>query len=96
MFEAKNTGSLENEHLNQTATYLGDRLGRVGFIVTRKPLQEPQLKKCFSVYNDSNPKKIILVLSDKDMVLMLQTKGSSGDPMKHIQKLYRDFRTSVQ
>jgi len=96
MFETKNTETLENAHLNQTATYLGDRLGRLGFIVTRNPLQEPQQKKAFSIYNDSQPRKIILILSDKDVVAMLDMKCEGKDPMRYLQKLYRSFRTSVQ
>jgi uncharacterized small protein (DUF1192 family) len=96
MFETKNTETLDNTHLNQTATYLGDRLGRLGFIVTRNPLQEPQQKKAFSIYNDSQPRKIVLILSDKDVMAMLDMKCEGKDPMRYVQKLYRAFRTSVQ
>lgn len=96
MFETKNTKTLENTHLNQTATYLGDRIGRLGFIVTRNSLQEAQRKKAFSIYNDSNPRKIILTLSDLDIITMLDMKCAGRDPMRYIQKLYRSFRTSVQ
>lgn len=35
MFEAKNVSALDMTALNQTATYLGDRLGTLAFIVTR-------------------------------------------------------------
>lgn len=38
MFETKNTESVDNAHLNQAATYLGDRIGRLGFIVTKNPV----------------------------------------------------------
>ncbi len=96
MFEVKNTQVLDNTYLNQVATYLGDRLGRLGFIVTRHPLQEAQEKKAFSIFNDSHPRKIILTLSDIDLVTMLDMKCQGGDPMKYIQKLYRSFRTKVQ
>src|SRR5262249_30193938 len=96
MFETKNVAAVDNTHLNQTAVYLGDRLGRVGFIVTRNPLKEAQERKAFSVYNDSTPRKIILTLSDADLSLMLDMKCRVNDPMRHIQKLYRAFRTRVQ
>jgi hypothetical protein len=96
MFETKNCEVLENTHFNQTATYLGERLGRLGFIVTRNPLQEPQQRKAFSIYNDSQPRKIILVLSDEDVRAMLDMKCDRKDPMRYVQKLYRSFRTSVQ
>lgn len=96
MFETKNTKSIDNTHLNQTATYLGDRIGRLGFIVTRNSLGEAQKKKVFSIYNDSHPRKIILILSDSDIRKMLDMKCSGKDPMRHVQSLYRSFRTSVQ
>ena len=96
MFETKNTRGVENDHINQTATYLGDRLGRLGFIVTRQPVEHAQRLKLFSVYNDSQPRKIILVLSDADMNEMLDLKCRGESPMRYVQRLYRQFRTSVQ
>lgn len=96
MFETKNTSQLENAHVNQTATYLGDRLGRLGFIVTRYKIEASQLKKIYSVYNDSQPRKIILVLSDSDLQTMITMKCEGKDPMRYIQKLYRTFRTNAQ
>lgn len=96
MFEIKNTDNLDNEHINQTATYLGDRLGRLGFIVTRRAAGKAQQLKLFSVYNDSQPRKIILVLSDEDLVAMLDMKCRGQSPMRYVQRLYRKFRASVQ
>jgi hypothetical protein len=37
MFEAKNTDELSIPAINQTATYLGKRIGKLGMIVTRRP-----------------------------------------------------------
>jgi hypothetical protein len=96
MFEVKNTQSIGPAALNQTATYLGDRLGRLGFIVTRFPPEEAALRKAFSVYNDSSPRKIILFLSDQDLLDLLALKGAGKDPTRQIQKIYRKFRTAVQ
>jgi hypothetical protein len=96
MFETKNTQSLGAPALNQTATYLGDRLGRLGFIVTRFAPEEAAVRKAFSIYNDSNPRKVILFLSDQDLVELLALKCSGKDASRQIQKLYRAFRTSVQ
>lgn len=96
MFEVKNTDSVDNTHLNQTATYLGDRLGYLGFIITRNPLRKAQDKKAFSIYNDSRPRKIILVLSDSDLRNMLDMKCEGKSPMRYVQKLYRSFRTRAQ
>jgi hypothetical protein len=96
MFEVKNTKKLDNFYFNQVSTYLGDRLGRLGFIVTRHALEEAQEKKAFSIYNDSTPRKIILTLSDADMCTMIDMKCQGSDPMRHIQGMYRSFRTRVQ
>ncbi len=96
MFETKNVTVLENTHFNQTATYLGDRLGTLGFIVTRSPLRDAQQRKAYSIYNDSFPRKVVLVLSDYTLLEMLDMKCAGEDPMRYIQKLYRAFRTRVQ
>src|SRR6266481_7572934 len=95
MFETKNTSSLEISHINQTAAYLGDRLGRIGFIATRLQPDEAAMRKAFSIYNDSNPRKIVLFLDDDDFVQMLDMKVQGKNPMRHMQSLYRKFRTSV-
>lgn len=96
MFEAKNTNDLEPAHYNQAAIYLGDRLGYLGFIVTRNAATRANQKKAFSIYNDSRPRKIILVLSDQDLIQMLDMKCRGQDPMRFIQKAYRHFRQTVQ
>lgn len=96
LFEAKNKDSLELADLNQTATYMGDRLGRLAFICTRHTPPESIVRKLFSIFNDSQPRKIIVVVADTDIVQMLEMKCHGRDPMLHIRKLYRDFRTSVQ
>jgi hypothetical protein len=96
MFEIKNTGDLENNAYNQTATYLGDRLGRLAFIVTREEPGEAQLRKAYSIYNDPTPRRIILTLSDNDLRTMLDMKCRGQDPMRFVQTKYRTFRTSVQ
>lgn len=96
MFETKNTKSIEAPALNQTATYLGDRLGRLGFIATRFCPDETAMRKAFSIYNDSNPRKIILFLCDEEFIQMVDMKVAGKNPMRHLQSLYRNFRTSVQ
>lgn len=96
MFETKNTDDISNTYLNQTGTYLGDRLGRLGIMISRQALKEPQMRKAFSIYNDSTPRKIILHLSDSDLKEMLDMKCNGQDPMRFIQQRYRNFRTSVQ
>lgn len=100
MFEAKSVQKLEIEHINQTANYLGARLGMLGFIVTRRSPQDNIIRKIYSIYNDtpSTPRKIILVITDDDLALMLRNKdtGQKPTPTEHIQRKYREFRTRVQ
>lgn len=96
MIETKNTQSVDMNHVNQTNTYIGERLGRFAIIASRIVPTENVIKKTYSVYNDSHPKKVILILTDEDFCVMLDMKCKKNDPMRHIQKLYRHFRQTVQ
>jgi hypothetical protein len=97
MFEAKNTNDLELAHINQTATYLGDRIGRLGIIVTRRGTPKAIQRKIFSVWNDSTPsRKVILTLDDEQINELLDLRCRNGSPTKWMQKHYRAFRTAVQ
>jgi len=97
MFEAKNTNDLELANINQTATYLGDRIGRLGIIVTRRTTPKTIQRKIFSVWNDSAPsRKVILTLDDEQICELLDLRCRNGSPTKWMQKHYRAFRTAVQ
>lgn len=98
MFEVKNVAELELDHVNQTAGYLGVRLGMIGFIVTRRPPGENIVRKTYAVYNDTpgEPRKTIIVLSDADLVAMIRDKQEGGFPTRNVQSLYRAFRQRVQ
>lgn len=96
MFEVKNVADLTMAALNQCATYLGDRIGRFGFIVTRSSPGENHLRKQISIFNDSHPRKILLVLSDGDLIELIDIRMKDASPVKWLQRRYREFRTSVQ
>jgi len=100
MFEIKNVQQLEIEHVNQTANYLGTRLGMLGFIVTRQSPGHNVIRKTYAVYNDtpSLPRKIILILTDDDLAAMLRNRDTrqSPTPTQYVQRKYRDFRTTCQ
>ena len=97
MFEVKNTDDLRPDALNQTATYLGDRLGRLGVIVTRQPAPEAIQRKAMSVWNDSGTaRKAILILSDSDLHELLDLRCRDRSPTKWMQRRYRDFRMALQ
>ncbi len=97
MFETKNTDELDIAAINQTATYLGDRIGRMGIIVTRNSPSDAMKKKIFSVGNDSAPnRKVILTLSDAHLRDLLDLCCKGGSPTTWMQKHYRAFRTAIQ
>jgi hypothetical protein len=96
MFEAKNTNDLDMPEINQTATYLGDRIGRLGVIVTRTNPRETVQRKMYSVWNDSSPRKVILTLADEQLRELLDLRCNEGSPTKWMQRHYRKFRTSAQ
>jgi hypothetical protein len=97
MFEAKNTEDVDMEAINQTATYLGDRLGRFGIIVTRKRPSDNVIKKTYSVWNDSGAqRKVTLIIDDSQLIELLNIRAADRSPTKWMQNHYRNFRTSVQ
>ncbi len=97
MFEIKNTDDLGMAAIAQTATYLGSRLGRLGFIVTRKPPTTELMKKTFAVWNDSGAeKKVILIIHDGQLIEMLKIRAEDKSPTKWMQSHYRAFRISAQ
>jgi hypothetical protein len=96
MFETKNVTELTMPALNQCATYLGDRIGRLGFIVTRHSPGDNILRKQIAIFNDSQPRKVLLILTDSDLSELIKTRVQDGSPAKWLQKHYRSFRTSAQ
>lgn len=98
MFEVKNVERLEIDHINQTANYLGVRLGMLGFVVTRNPTDNNIIQKTYSVFNDtpSNPRKTIIIITDENLKTMIRSKQSNEFPYKEVQTLYRRFRTKIQ
>jgi hypothetical protein len=96
MFETKNVEALDISAINQTATYLGDRIGRLGIIVTRHSPSEAIRRKIFSVWNDSSPRKVILTVCDAEIRELLDLRCRGGSPTKWMQAHYRKFRTSLQ
>ncbi|MEM3094247.1 MAG: hypothetical protein QXX64_01285 [Nitrososphaera sp.] len=96
MFEAKNVYEVNNQHINQVAAYMGDRIGRFAIILTRNPPNEAQIRKIITVFNDSIPRKVILIIHDSDVETMLRMKERGENPTKHIQQLYREFKLHLQ
>ena len=96
VFELKNKEELDNSDIDQLSNYLGDPTGYAGILVSRKPPKEGQYRKAIAIYNKVVPRKIVLFLSDQDFEILLREKNNGKDPTKHIQKIYRDFMTSIE
>ncbi len=98
LIEAKNVAKVELDHINQTAAYLGVRLGMLGFMLTRNLPGQNIIQKTYAVFNDTpgNPRKVILIISDADVTEMIRLKQAGREPVKIMQRIYRKFRTSVQ
>lgn len=98
MFEIKNTQAVALDHVNQAAAYLGARLGMLGFIVSRSAAGANIVQKTYAIYNDTPgiPRKVVLVVSDQDLVEMIRLKQADKAPVRHIQGMYRKFIQSVQ
>lgn len=96
MFEAKNVTAVDSQHINQVATYLGDRLGRLGVVLTRNAPAEEQVRKTISVFNNEHPRKVILILHDDDIEAMIKMKANGENPTKYMQQAYRAFKVKLQ
>lgn len=98
LFEIKNVKKLDNDHVNQTGTYLGVRLGMLGFIVTRNSPEQSVILKIYSLFNDtpSVPRKTVLIVTDLDLVTMIRAKQQGENPARRLQDIYREFHWKIQ
>jgi hypothetical protein len=94
MFETKNMEELDTDAINQTATYLGVRIGGLGLIVTRRPPKDSIVRKIMTVFSDG--RKVILTLCDDQLRELLDLRCQGGSPTRWMQKHYRNFRVSLQ
>ena len=94
VFECKNTESLKLDHVNQLVGYLGQPLGSFGVIVSRLPPGENLQRKAITAFN--RDKKVVLFLSDKDLVEMAQLNAQGGDPTQVIERKYVELTRAVQ
>jgi PD-(D/E)XK nuclease superfamily len=90
VMELKNVKEVEREHVNQLNRYLTDEFGRLGVLVTRKPLPKPIFKNTVDLW--SGQRRCILTLTDADletMVTVFETKQRL--PIEVLKRTYVEF-----
>ena len=95
MFEFKNSAKeIGKEELIQVADYLGkESLGRVGIIFSRKGLSKSGVEKQRSLLRDV--KKLILVLSENDLIDLINKKMQKEEPEQILEMLKFEIETSI-
>jgi hypothetical protein len=95
VFEFKNlTNEFGKEELIQTSDYLDkESLGKVGIIFSRKGLSKAGVKKQGSLL--TNAKKLILVLTENDLIDLVNKKLRNEEPEQILEALKFELETSV-
>lgn len=96
VFECKNTESVDLNDINQLAGYLGDPLGYVGVLVSRRPVSDDRRRKCIAWYNKGAPHRVVLHLSDDDAIRMLQMRAAGNDPTQVVRFRYQELMAKIQ
>jgi hypothetical protein len=93
--ECKNYADLlPPSQVTMTSKYFGEKkLGLFGAIVCRKGLSEPAKQEQARLWMEDE--KMILSLTDDDMISMLTLKEANDDPSKVIDNAIRLFRQSI-
>lgn len=95
VFELKNKSSTSGTDIDQLSTYLGDPLGRFGFLVSRNGKQG-SFNRRKTLFNKDSNRKVILHLCDEDLVNILRIRGSGSDASSYFQNLYREFMVKIE
>ena len=96
VFELKNKEKIDGDDLNQLAGYLGDALGYSGFLVSRNAWTDANRLKAGAIYNKGNPRRVLIHLSDADLVRMLDLKCAGKDPVVVLRQAYQEFMARLQ
>lgn len=94
VFECKNTGVLRPSDVNQLAAYLGRSLGQFGVIVSRLPPGKNIEFHASHAFTEND--KVVLFLSDRDLVEMARLDDQGEDPTEVIKQKYAEFMLAVQ
>jgi len=95
VFEFKNSNhELGKEELMQVSDYLDkESLGKVGIIFSRKGLSNAGVEKQRSLL--TNSKKLILVLSENDLIDLINKKLRDEEPERVLEALKFELETNV-
>ncbi|MDX6577823.1 MAG: hypothetical protein QOE96_3776 [Blastocatellia bacterium] len=96
VFELKNKTDIKGGDVDQVATYLGDAMGRLGFLVSRGDSAATSFNRRKAVFNKDSVRKVILHFTDKDLVELLKQRSSLKDTTDYVQEVYRKFMVSLE
>lgn len=95
VFELKNKLITSGTDIDQLSTYLGDPLGRFGFLVSRSG-KDSSFNRRRGIFNKDSHRTVILHLCDEDLFNMLTIRGRGSDVSSYLQNLYREFMTKIE
>lgn len=96
VFELKNKCGVTGADVDQIATYLGDTMGRCGIIVSRSLEDRTAFNRRKYIFNKDATRKVILHLSDTDLIELMALRSRLKDTTDYIQSMYRRFMVSLE
>ncbi len=90
VFELKNVGEVNRDHINQLNRYLNDHFGRFGVLITRHPLPKAVFKNTIDLWGGQ--RRCIIALTDEDLALMVTVFESRQRlPVEVMKRAYIEF-----
>ncbi len=89
VFELKNVGQLEPEHVNQLYRYLGGDFGRLGVLVSRKPAPAAVRRNIVDLW--SAKRVAVVCIDDEDLRLLIRVLEARRPGLDVVKKKYVEF-----
>jgi len=96
VFELKNKTDIGSSDVDQIATYLGDTMGRFGVLVSRINEGRTSFYRRKTIFNKDTSRKVILHLTDKDLLELLNQRSMLRDTTDYLQNMYRKFMVLIE
>jgi hypothetical protein len=96
VFELKNKSGVTGGDVDQIATYLGDTMGRCGIMISRSLEDQTSFNRRKYIFNKDAARKVILHLSDADLIQLMAQRSILKDTTDYIQTMYRRFMVSLE